>query len=109
LRTFLGHSQAVKDVAFNNKGEKFLSASYDRYLKMWDTETGKCIQAFTNGKIPNVVKFHPDPDKQNIWLAGMQDKKIIQVGTSRRPVADRLSTTLVRMRLFRHMINTWVL
>jgi pre-mRNA-processing factor 17 len=26
-----------------------------------------------------VVKFHPDPDKQNIWLAGMQDKKIIQV------------------------------
>ncbi|GFZ50906.1 Pre-mRNA-processing factor 17 [Saitozyma sp. JCM 24511] len=81
LRTFLGHSQAVKDVAFNNKGEKFMSASYDRYLKMWDTETGKCIQAFTNGKIPNVVKFHPDPDKQNIWLAGMQDKKIIQYDT----------------------------
>ena len=80
LRTFLGHSQAVKDVAFNNKGNKFLSASYDRHIKIWDTETGQCIQAFSNGKIPNVVKYHPDPDKQNIFLAGMQDKKIIQVG-----------------------------
>ncbi|WVQ80202.1 hypothetical protein IAT38_002307 [Cryptococcus sp. DSM 104549] len=78
LRTFLGHSQAVKDVAFNNKGDKFLSASYDKHIKLWDTETGKCIQAFTNGKVPNVVKFNPDGDKQNIFLAGMQDKKIIQ-------------------------------
>lgn len=80
LRTFLGHSQAVKDVAFNNDGANFLSASYDRHIKMWDTETGKCIQAFSNGKVPNVVKFHPDWDKPNIWMAGMADKKIIQVG-----------------------------
>ncbi|KAI9637393.1 putative pre-mRNA splicing factor [Dioszegia hungarica] len=86
LRTFMGHSQAVKDVAFNNSGDKFLSASYDRYVKMWDTETGKCIQAFTNGKAPNVVKFHPDGDKQNIWLAGMQDKKIIQYDTRTREI-----------------------
>lgn len=75
----MGHSQAVKDVAFNNSGDKFLSASYDRYIKLWDTETGKCVQAFSNGKAPNVVTFNPDGDKQNIWLAGMSDKKIIQV------------------------------
>ena len=79
LRTFMGHSQAVKDIAFNRAGDKFLSASFDRHIKMWDTETGKCIFAFTNGKVPNVVKFNPDADKQNIFLAGMHDKKIIQV------------------------------
>ena len=79
LRTFMGHSQAVKDVTFNNAGDKFLSASYDRYVKQWDTETGQCIQVWSNGKIPNVVKYNPDGDKQNIFLAGMQDKKIIQV------------------------------
>ncbi|TXT15621.1 hypothetical protein VHUM_00124 [Vanrija humicola] len=78
LRTFLGHSQAVKDVTFNNDGSKFLSSSYDRTIKLWDTETGKCIQAFSNGKVANVVKFNPDGDKQNVFLAGMQDKKIIQ-------------------------------
>ncbi|KAK4687362.1 pre-mRNA-processing factor 17, partial [Tremellales sp. Uapishka_1] len=88
LRTFLGHRQAVKDVTFNNKGTKFLSASYDRQIKLWDTESGKCIQAFSNGKIPNVVKFNPDGDKQNIFLAGMQDKKIIQYDLRTREIVQ---------------------
>lgn len=78
LRTFMGHGKAVKDITFNNDGTRFLTASYDRHVKLWDTETGKCIQAFSNGKVPHVVKFHPDEDKQHIFLAGMQDKKIIQ-------------------------------
>ncbi|KAG9314618.1 WD40-repeat-containing domain protein [Chiua virens] len=51
LRTFHGHVQAVKDVTFSNDG---------------------------NGKTPYVVRFHPDDDKQHIFLAGMSDKKIIQ-------------------------------
>lgn len=81
LRTFMGHSQAVKDVAFDRKGERFLSASYDRSVKLWDTETGKVISRFSTGKVANVVKFHPDGDRQNIFLAGMQDKKILQWDT----------------------------
>lgn len=52
-------------------------------MKLWDTETGQCLQRFSNGKIPYVVRFHPDEDKQNIFLAGMSDKKIIQVGYAR--------------------------
>ncbi|KAI9462328.1 pre-mRNA splicing factor [Lactarius psammicola] len=78
LRTFHGHGKAVKDVTFSNDGRKFLSCGYDRYLKLWDTETGQCLQRFNNGRIPYVVRFHPDEDKQNIFLAGMSDKKIIQ-------------------------------
>lgn len=103
----MGHSKAVRDVTFTNEGKRFLSAAYDRQIKLWDTETGEsrptkpssitpishpikfgpiwygveghCVQAFSNGKIPYCVKFHPDPDKQHIFLAGMSDKKIIQV------------------------------
>ncbi|GAA99633.1 uncharacterized protein L969DRAFT_413647 [Mixia osmundae IAM 14324] len=78
LRTFMGHGKAVRDVAFNNDGTRFLSAGYDRQIKLWDTETGQCLQAFTNTKIPYVVKFNPDPAQQNVFLAGMSDKKIIQ-------------------------------
>lgn len=37
----LGHSKAVRDICFNNSGTQFLSAAYDRYLKLWDTETGE--------------------------------------------------------------------
>ncbi|KAH7915134.1 pre-mRNA splicing factor [Hygrophoropsis aurantiaca] len=78
LRTFHGHVQAVKDVTFSNDGRKFLSCGYDRQMKLWDTETGQCLKRFSNGKTPYVVRFHPDEDKQHIFLAGMSDKKIIQ-------------------------------
>ncbi|THU91626.1 pre-mRNA splicing factor [Dendrothele bispora CBS 962.96] len=78
LRTFHGHVKAVKDVTFTNDGRQFLSCGYDRQIKLWDTETGQCLKRFGNGKIPYVVRFHPDPDKQHIFLAGMSDKKIIQ-------------------------------
>ena len=77
----MGHGQSVRDVNFNNDGSQFLSAGYDRNMKLWDTETGACIQAFSNGKIPYCIKFNPDPDKQNIFLAGMSDKKIVQYDT----------------------------
>ncbi|KAM6368400.1 pre-mRNA-processing factor 17 isoform 1-T1 [Alca torda] len=78
LRTFIGHSKAVRDICFNNAGTRFLSAAYDRYLKLWDTETGQCISRFTNRKVPYCVKFNPDEDKQNLFVAGMSDKKIVQ-------------------------------
>ncbi|KAG2467931.1 PRP17 factor, partial [Polypterus senegalus] len=78
LRTFVGHSKAVRDICFNNAGTQFLSAAYDRYLKLWDTETGQCISRFTNRKVPYCVKFNPDEDKQNLLVAGMSDKKIVQ-------------------------------
>lgn len=40
-----GHSKAVRDISFNNTGTQFLSAAYDRYVKLWDTETGLEILA----------------------------------------------------------------
>ena len=63
-------------ILIKNLGENFISASYDRFIKYWDTETGKCISKFTNRKIPYVVKFNPDQDKQHIFLAGCNDKKV---------------------------------
>ena len=89
--------KAVKDVTFSNDGRQFLSCGYDRQMKLWDTETGQCLKRFSNGKIPYTVKFHPDEDKQNIFLAGMSDKKIIQVTPSfPRVVCTEPKTFIVR-------------
>ncbi|KAG1671100.1 Pre-mRNA-processing factor 17 [Nymphon striatum] len=77
IRTYVGHRQAVRDVCFNNSGDQFLSAGYDRYLKLWDTEKGTCISKFTSRKVPYCVKFHPDEDKQHLFIAGTSDKKIV--------------------------------
>lgn len=82
LRTFLGHTRALKDIAFSPNGARFLSTGHDRQIKLWDTETGKCIKSFSNGKMAHVVKWFPEEDKggEGVFLAGMGDKKIIQVG-----------------------------
>lgn len=77
VRTFSGHRQAIRDADFNNGGDRFLSTSYDRYIKLWDTETGECVSRFTNNKIGYCVKFNPDDDKQHLFLVGTSDKKIV--------------------------------
>lgn len=56
-------------------------SAYDRFIKLWDTETGECISRFTSRKIPYCVKFNPDEDKQHLFVAGTSDKKIICVST----------------------------
>jgi len=82
LRTFHGHTAGVRDIAFNNDGSRYLSAGYDKMVRLWDTETGQCISRFTNKKIPNCVKFHPGDDKQNLFVAGTQDRKILCYDTN---------------------------
>ncbi|GJQ69365.1 hypothetical protein Trydic_g6490 [Trypoxylus dichotomus] len=77
VRTYYGHRQAVRDINFNNSGKQFLSAGYDRYIKLWDTETGQVASRFTSRKIPYCVKFNPDRNKQHLFVAGTSDKKII--------------------------------
>lgn len=77
IRTYTGHSQGVRDVSFNRDGTEFLTASYDRYIKLWDTESGVCKAKFTNRKIPYCAVFNPDEDKQNLFVCGTADKKIL--------------------------------
>lgn len=77
IMTYSGHKLGVKDVSFNDGGDKFVSASYDKYMKLWDTETGQCLQRFTNNKIAHCIKFNPDNDCAHLFLSGMSNKKII--------------------------------
>ncbi|KUL88034.1 hypothetical protein ZTR_03870 [Talaromyces verruculosus] len=81
LRTFSGHSKSISDTTFHPTGKTFLTASYDRQIKLWDTEYGKCISRFSTGKTPHVVRINPDPEHNHEFLAGMSDKKIVQFDT----------------------------
>lgn len=75
MRTYNGHSAAVRDVQFNNDGSKFVSASFDRYLRLWNVESGKVLGTYTNRRVPYVVKFYPNDD--NIFVVGCSDNKIV--------------------------------
>jgi hypothetical protein len=78
MRTYIGHTKAVRDICFTNDGRRFLSCGFDRYCKLWDTETGQCIGSYTTKKIPYCCAFNPMDEAQNEFLVGQADKKIIQ-------------------------------
>lgn len=77
LRTYIGHTEAVKCATFDSSGKQFLSCGYDRYVRLWDVETGQVNATFTNRKLPYQVKFHPN--NSNLFLAPSSDNKIYQV------------------------------
>lgn len=54
VRSYVGSQQAVRDIAFNADGSRFVSCGYDRLCRVWDTETGKCIGRYTNKKVSRV-------------------------------------------------------
>jgi hypothetical protein len=47
IRTLTGHSNMVNRVAVTPDGRRVVSASYDKTLKVWDLESGKCITTFS--------------------------------------------------------------
>jgi hypothetical protein len=46
LRTLEGHSDSVNSVAISPDGQRAVSASGDRTLKVWDLATGRCVATF---------------------------------------------------------------
>lgn len=58
VRTYAGHKMSVKDVAFNNDGTEFLSASFDRYIKLWDTETGEVLWRYRGNCLNVQISKH---------------------------------------------------
>lgn len=56
---------------------------YQKLLCDFSSELlGECVGRFTNRKVPYCVSFNPDEDKQHIFVAGMSDKKIVQVSAN---------------------------
>ncbi len=76
-RTYLGHTGGIKDVEFTSDGQKFLSCSFDRHTKLWDTETGACLGDYANGKMAFCARFYPLDE--NIFLLGSGNNAIVQV------------------------------
>lgn len=78
LRTYSGHMKSVTDINFSPLGDQFLSGSFDRQVKVWDTEKGVCTARFNISAIPHVIRFNPSSDNPHEFLAGCSNKKIVQ-------------------------------
>ncbi|RLN52101.1 hypothetical protein BBJ29_001623 [Phytophthora kernoviae] len=75
-RVYEGHSGAVRSINFSNDGRQFLSCSFDRFIQLWDTETGQIVNSFTTRRVPYCVKFYP-LDNTN-FVVGDSNNMVVQ-------------------------------
>lgn len=81
-REYCGHEKGIRDSCLDGNGERFLTASYDRSVKLWDVESGKVMGNFkTKGAIPYCVRFKPNNGGENEFLVGCADRNILQIDT----------------------------
>jgi pre-mRNA-processing factor 17 len=76
MRTYYGHEQAVRSVAFSEDERSFVSGSFDRSMKVWDLETGQCTGSFTNGSIVNQVLF--SKREPNVVMSACKNRCVMQ-------------------------------
>ena len=81
----------MRSCNFSHDGRKFISCGFDRYIKMWDTETGECTGSYTNRKIPFCCKFAAT-ESPHVFMAGCGDKKIIQWDSRKKPDENQVCT-----------------
>lgn len=75
-RVYEGHSGAVRAIKFSNDGSQFLSVGFDRFIQLWDTETGQSIKSFTNRRVPYCVQFYPLDNSQ--FVIGDSNNMVVQ-------------------------------
>ncbi|MEA5577750.1 WD40 repeat domain-containing protein [Anabaena sp. UHCC 0451] len=72
VNTLYGHSNYVFCIAVNPQGNTFASASADKYIKIWDIQTGEVIHSLTgHSNYVSSVAFSADG---NIIASGSYDK-----------------------------------
>lgn len=78
-RVYDGHVGAVRDASFDKEGGKFLTAGFDRTVKLWDVETGRVAGNFKMEGVPYCVRFFPGDGGGRQFLAGCGDRTILQI------------------------------
>ena len=80
LRTYAGSAKGLRDAVFDGDGARFAAVSFDKHVKLWDTETGAVLASLGDGKAMHYcAAWHPDAvANPHVLLAGSSDKKILQ-------------------------------
>ncbi|MFP4010048.1 MAG: protein kinase domain-containing protein [Spirulinaceae cyanobacterium] len=82
IRSIVGHTKAVNDIAFSPDGQKLISGSSDTTVKLWQTKTGQEIVSYDeHSSAVYAVAFHPNGTEiisasndmtLKIWAVGEQ-------------------------------------
>ena len=74
-----GHTDWIRSVAFDAKGQTLATGSHDKTIKLWDVETGDLIRSLDNGSRVYSVAFSSDYD----MLASGGDEAFVKLWDTR--------------------------
>lgn len=75
IRDYNGHSKAINSLDFAPDGIKFISSSYDKTVKVWDTERGEILNRLKLNSGTSCCEFRPT--NSNEFIVGMSNSKIL--------------------------------
>jgi WD40 repeat protein len=55
-----GHTESIHSVAWSQNGKRVISGSDDRTVRVWDTETWKCLKVLEHQNVVRCVSINPD-------------------------------------------------
>lgn len=66
MQTLEGHRESVKSIVFSPDGGQIASGSVDHMIKVWDYESGACMQTLEGYNSNQVASIAFSPDSQQI-------------------------------------------
>ncbi|EER90882.1 hypothetical protein BDA96_01G096200 [Sorghum bicolor] len=88
------HSDAIRAICFSVSGALFASAGDDKLVKVWKTDSWRCIQTITSEKRVSAVAISNDDlyvtfaDKFGVvWLVTLREDSAEQVSVDNKPVS----------------------
>ncbi len=72
--TLKGHADRIVGVCFNPSGKRIASASADKTIRIWDTQTGETIHKISLPELGLQVVFSPDGKRLAVGSAGKKSR-----------------------------------
>jgi WD40 repeat protein/energy-coupling factor transporter ATP-binding protein EcfA2 len=77
IRTLIGHTAAIRDVAFNHDGTRLATASDDGTAKLWDVTSGRELRTFHSSNQPQILALQFGPGDSILVAGGSGGRALI--------------------------------
>ncbi|KAF1336193.1 Ribosome biogenesis protein bop1-like, partial [Globisporangium splendens] len=78
---FNGHTGRIRSITMDPLGQYLASGSDDMTVRIWEVETGRCLQTYNVGAVVHKVVWNPNRDHQLLAVAAAKKVFLIATGT----------------------------